>query len=59
MGLLSEYIGRIYHDVRGRPRSFVPHIVGRGHMATTRSKILSARDGWISRESAEQIQGRA
>ncbi len=29
MGLLGEYIGRIYHDVRGRPRYFVQHIVGR------------------------------
>ena len=29
MGLLGEYIGRIYHDVRGRPRYFVRRIVGR------------------------------
>jgi undecaprenyl-phosphate 4-deoxy-4-formamido-L-arabinose transferase len=29
MGLLGEYIGRIYHDVRGRPRYFVQHITGR------------------------------
>ena len=28
MGLLGEYIGRIYHDVRGRPRYFVERIVG-------------------------------
>lgn len=27
MGLLGEYIGRIYHDVRGRPRYFVERIV--------------------------------
>lgn len=59
MGLLGEYIGRIYHDVRGRPRYFVPHILGRRHIATIRSKIVSAPDGWISYESAEQIQGRA
>jgi undecaprenyl-phosphate 4-deoxy-4-formamido-L-arabinose transferase len=26
MGLLGEYIGRIYHDVRGRPRFFVQEI---------------------------------
>lgn len=28
MGLLGEYIGRIYHDVRARPRHFVEKIVG-------------------------------
>lgn len=28
MGLLGEYIGRIYHDVRARPRYFVHKIVG-------------------------------
>ncbi len=29
MGLLGEYIGRIYHDVRARPRYFVQEVVGR------------------------------
>lgn len=29
MGLLGEYIGRIYHDVRGRPRYFIRRVVGR------------------------------
>lgn len=28
MGLLGEYIGRIYHDVRARPRYFVERVVG-------------------------------
>jgi undecaprenyl-phosphate 4-deoxy-4-formamido-L-arabinose transferase len=28
MGLLGEYIGRIYHDVRARPRHFVEEVVG-------------------------------
>lgn len=28
MGLLGEYLGRIYHDVRGRPRYFVAQVVG-------------------------------
>ncbi|MFH1156653.1 MAG: glycosyltransferase [Pseudomonadota bacterium] len=27
LGLLGEYIGRIYHDVRGRPRYFVQDVV--------------------------------
>jgi len=30
MGLLGEYIGRIYHDVRGRPRYCVRRVVGAG-----------------------------
>lgn len=29
MGLLGEYIGRIYHDVRARPRYFIQKVVGR------------------------------
>lgn len=28
LGLLGEYIGRIYHDVRGRPRFFIQEIRG-------------------------------
>jgi undecaprenyl-phosphate 4-deoxy-4-formamido-L-arabinose transferase len=28
MGLLGEYIGRIYHDVRDRPRYFIQEVVG-------------------------------
>lgn len=31
MGLLGEYIGRIYHDVRARPRYFIQEVVGRNH----------------------------
>ena len=29
MGLLGEYIGRIYSDVRARPRYFVQQVIGR------------------------------
>ncbi len=29
LGLLGEYIGRVYHDVRARPRYFVEQVVGR------------------------------
>jgi len=32
MGLLGEYIGRIYHDVRGRPRYFVQRVVGKSDL---------------------------
>jgi undecaprenyl-phosphate 4-deoxy-4-formamido-L-arabinose transferase len=28
MGLLGEYIGRVYHDVRARPRYFVQRVSG-------------------------------
>ncbi|WP_026791707.1 undecaprenyl-phosphate 4-deoxy-4-formamido-L-arabinose transferase [Pleomorphomonas oryzae] len=31
MGLLGEYIGRIYNDVRARPRYFVHTVVGERH----------------------------
>ena len=33
LGLLGEYIGRIYQDVRDRPRYFVRHVVGRSDMS--------------------------
>lgn len=29
LGLLGEYLGRIYHDVRGRPRFFIQEIRGK------------------------------
>lgn len=29
LGLLGEYLGRVYHDVRARPRFFVQRVVGR------------------------------
>ena len=29
LGLLGEYIGRIYHDVRARPRYFVERVLGK------------------------------
>jgi undecaprenyl-phosphate 4-deoxy-4-formamido-L-arabinose transferase len=43
MGLLGEYIGRIYHDVRARPRYFVHRVVGRGekHEDAMRTQIES------------------
>jgi undecaprenyl-phosphate 4-deoxy-4-formamido-L-arabinose transferase len=41
MGLLGEYVGRIYHDVRARPRYFVERIVGR---RTTPAIDSAARD---------------
>jgi len=41
MGLLGEYIGRIYHDVRARPRYFVHQVVGRPEAARWNSTIQS------------------
>jgi undecaprenyl-phosphate 4-deoxy-4-formamido-L-arabinose transferase len=43
MGLLGEYIGRIYHDVRARPRYFVHRVVGRQNKQEnkTQTKIES------------------
>ena len=38
LGLLGEYIGRIYHDVRGRPRFFVQQVIG----AESRTDIMEA-----------------
>ena len=34
MGLLGEYIGRIYHDVRARPRFFVQEEIGHSQLKT-------------------------
>ena len=33
MGLLGEYLGRVYHDVRGRPRYFIDHIAGHSNLS--------------------------
>jgi len=43
MGLLGEYIGRIYNDVRARPRYFVHKVVGRneGDGQTIRTQMES------------------
>jgi undecaprenyl-phosphate 4-deoxy-4-formamido-L-arabinose transferase len=41
MGLIGEYIGRIYHDVRARPRYFVKQIVGRNLPVNNIIKVKS------------------
>ena len=39
MGLLGEYLGRVYYDVRGRPRYFVQRVVrGGGQEKETHKK---------------------
>ena len=44
LGLLGEYIGRIYHDVRGRPRFFIQEIRGARPLPQTGRSALSDRD---------------
>ena len=43
MGLLGEYLGRIYYDVRGRPRYFVQKVVGRNTKENTTQKKYSVK----------------
>ncbi|GBC60091.1 undecaprenyl-phosphate 4-deoxy-4-formamido-L-ara binose transferase [Desulfonema ishimotonii] len=43
MGLMGEYIGRIYNDVRARPRYFVRQIVGRKEPADRRPCVQTLR----------------
>jgi len=39
MGLLGEYVGRIYHDVRARPRYFIHRVVGNDRPRKTKTNI--------------------
>ena len=41
MGLLGEYIGRIYHDVRSRPRYFIQEIRGRDREVKSAESVES------------------
>lgn len=38
MGLLGEYLGRVYHDVRGRPRYFIDRIAGHSDLEGAEAK---------------------
>ena len=40
MGLLGEYIGRIYNDVRARPRYFIQRVVSRDDAPSSQDKSL-------------------
>ena len=40
LGLLGEYIGRIYNDVRARPRYFIQRVVGKTPVQGTNGNIL-------------------
>lgn len=43
LGLLGEYIGRIYHDVRNRPRFFIQEIRGATPSASVTKNALLSR----------------
>ena len=63
LGLLGEYIGRIYHDVRARPRFFVQEIRGAGHSRMkAEQSVESKRDAnktfkVVSMNSGEAHEG--
>ena len=40
LGLLGDYIGRIYNDVRARPRYFIQRVVGKTPVQGTNGNIL-------------------
>jgi undecaprenyl-phosphate 4-deoxy-4-formamido-L-arabinose transferase len=54
MGLLGEYIGRIYHDVRARPRALVERVAGRPS-AAAQAERYEARPGSRCPESLTEI----
>jgi len=54
MGLLGEYIGRIYQDVRARPRSFVQDIVGRKEPKSHPISIPSIRGNQATPRAASR-----
>jgi undecaprenyl-phosphate 4-deoxy-4-formamido-L-arabinose transferase len=56
MGLLGEYIGRIYHDVRARPRYFVERVVGESQMTKPPGEAVS---GGLSRDGAQPAKRKA
>ena len=49
LGLLGEYIGRIYHDVRSRPRFFIKEIRGKNNLPVDNedSKTTQNSDGKV------------
>lgn len=45
MGLLGEYLGRVYSEVRGRPRYFVDRVAGSSRLEEAAATMTSGRDG--------------
>ncbi len=44
LGLLGEYIGRIYHDVRSRPRFFIKEIHGENDLAVDNESSMETQN---------------
>ena len=44
LGLLGEYIGRIYHDVRSRPRFFIKEIRGKNNQAVDNESCMETQN---------------
>ncbi|MCB1043319.1 MAG: glycosyltransferase [Acidobacteria bacterium] len=42
LGLLGEYIGRIYHDVRGRPRYFVQEVCSQSQFLIKEESLMTS-----------------
>lgn len=49
MGLLGEYIGRIYNDVRARPRYFIQRVVRQPETASKEKIVHESRSLRLSR----------
>ncbi len=45
LGVLGEYLGRVYEEVKGRPLYVVDRVIGRGRAAASRSVCGSASEG--------------
>jgi len=50
MGLLGEYIGRIYQDVRGRPRYMISNVAGKGDLVAKNIQ----KDSAVRRHSIDE-----
>ena len=55
LGLVGEYVGRIFNDVRGRPRYVLKHVLGRRRASDTARPINSQVDGFEGSQPAVTI----
>jgi len=54
MGLIGEYLGRVYADVRARPRYFVDRVVGRSWQAAAGPSTAGSHPEPAERNAAGQ-----
>lgn len=57
MGLLGEYLGRVYDDVRARPRYFVSAVEGRSRLAPPAASAGPGDESSGRRTAAQQLAG--